>query len=168
MADSLASSAATGTFTIEIASQIDRETEAVLEVRALDETQQAQVTISLGALGANEARAFTIPLASIGLRRASLRVGGALTLMPKLRDTDGLLTPRQDGPLVVGYHFEGPTLRVYDVATRTLAFAGGRLDGTPNDGVILSPARVVPRAAPVPGEDDGEPDPDHALAMEAP
>ena len=104
----------------------------------------------------------------MGLQSAVLRVGGAITLTPRLRDVDGLLTPRQDGPLVIGYHFEGPTLRAYDMATRASVYSGGRLDGVPWDGIVVSPARVVERGPPVPGEDDAEPDPDHQLAREAP
>ncbi|MBI1948250.1 MAG: hypothetical protein HYS27_21355 [Deltaproteobacteria bacterium] len=168
MIPSAPSDAATQQATLVVTSHLDRPTELVLDLRALDETQQAQVTVSLGALAANETLSFRLPLEALGLTSASLQVGGLITLMPRLRDVDGLLTPGHDGPLVIGYHFDGSSLLVYDMATRTVMFSGGRLDGVPWDGIVLSPARVVERGPPVPGEDDAEPDPDHELAREAP
>jgi len=151
---------------IEIASALDEDAEALVELFALDETQAVSSSASLGVVGAGETRTFALSPAVAGLRRATLRVGGALTLVPRLRVEDGPAIAGEDGAAVVGYHFDDLGLVVYDLATRSAAFAGGRLDGTPSDGQPLSPTFVRPRQAPA--IDDGEPDPDHGLLQEAP
>ena len=151
---------------VEIASELLEDAEVLVELFALDETQAVSSSVSLGVVGAGETRAFSLAPAVAGLRRATLRMGGALTLIPRLRVEDAPAIVRPGGALVVGDHFDDQGLRVYDLATRSSAYAGGRLDGSLSDGQPLSPTLVRPRRAPA--IDDGEPDPDHGLAQEAP
>lgn len=65
---------ATGSVAIEIARQLERDTEVVHNRSALDETQRVHDSIELCVPSADKTRSFSVSLAALGLRRATLHV----------------------------------------------------------------------------------------------